>query len=204
MIRHILCLTLVALLTAAIGAQTPTALSTGQKVELFKKNREIFDHVVIHTVESSKSPNDPLKRANSYYPLLLHFSQQISAAGNAQDNDRVRELSLHLTTLLNNGLAPTLTKAKHVVEGGTGVDEFRQVKKDLTDQLDALLRLEVVANNPEAKKSLDGTMASLNGIVIPAPSNVVARTRSVKHGRRPARAAFFYSLGRRCPLPQSF
>ena len=167
MTRHILSLIAIGIVSAAVGAQGPTSLRPEQRGELFKKNREVIETVVTYTVDSSRSPNDPLKRANTYYPVLLNFSQQIQKANAADDRRRVAELTEHLTTLLDKGLAVTLKSAKRVVEGGTGVDEFRKVKVDLIAQIDALL--DVLSNDPNAKKSLDGAKGNLNGIVIPEP-----------------------------------
>jgi len=167
MIRHILSFTAVGFLAAAVGAQGPKALTAKQKADLFAKNRDVIEKVVTQTVDSSKSPNDPLKRANSYYPLLLQFNQEINFPGT--DSARIQELSQHLVTLLDKGLTPTLEKAKLQVEGGTGVDEFRKVKEDLLNQLNALLKLNVMSSDPAAKASLDGAMGRLNGIVIPEP-----------------------------------
>jgi len=167
MTRHILCLIAIGLMSAAVGAQGPKSLRPEQRGELFKKNREVIETVVAYTVDSSRSPNDPLKRANTYYPVLLKFSQQIKHASDARDDRRVQELTQHLTILLDKGLAETLKSAKRVVEGGTGVDEFRKVKDDLVNQLDALLV--VLSNDPKAKKSLDGAKSNLDGIVIPEP-----------------------------------
>ena len=167
MTRHMLSLVAIGLVSAAVGAQGPKSLRPEQRGELFKKNREVIETVVAYTVDSSRSPNDPLKRANTYYPVLLNFSQQISKANAADDRGRVDELTQHLTTLLDKGLAETLKSAKRVVEGGTGVDEFRKVKVDLIAELDALL--DVLSNDPKAKKSLDGAKSNLNGIVIPEP-----------------------------------
>jgi len=167
MTRHILCLIAIGLVAAAVGAQGPKSLRPEQRGELFRKNREVIEIVVDYTIDSSRSPNDPLKRANSYYPVLVNFSQQIKKASGARDDQRVSELTQHLTTLLDKGLAKTLDRAKQQVEGGTGVDEFRKVKQDLLAQLDALLN--VLSNDPAAKKSLDDAKGNLNGIVIPEP-----------------------------------
>src|SRR5262245_35846073 len=137
--RHILAVIGVGLVTAVVGAQGPQALSTENKVELFRKNRSLIETVVNQTVVSSKAPADPLKRADSYYLVVLRFSEQIRAAKSTSDEDRAKELTDRLTTLLDQGLVKTLDKAKGQVEGGTGVEEFRKLRQDLLNQLDALL-----------------------------------------------------------------
>ena len=65
MTRHILSFTVVGFLVATVGAQGPKALTASQKADLFKKNRDVIEKVVTQTIDSSKSPNDPLKRAKS-------------------------------------------------------------------------------------------------------------------------------------------
>jgi len=169
MIRHILSFTVVGVLAAAVGAQGPKALTPKQKADLFAKNRDVIEKVVTQTIASSTLPNDPLKRAKTYYELLFLFSQQIKSAGESRDTDRVKELTSHLNTLVEQGLAPTMQKAKVQLEQGTGVEEFRKVRIDLLAQLDALLGLPVMDENPSAKTSLEGAKARLNGIVIPEP-----------------------------------
>ncbi|HKA07438.1 MAG TPA: hypothetical protein VKD71_09290 [Gemmataceae bacterium] len=169
MTRHILSFTVVGFLVATVGAQGPKALTASQKADLFKKNRDVIEKVVTQTIDSSKSPNDPLKRAKTYYELLFLFSKQIQSAGAANDGNRVKELTSHLNTLVEQGLAPTMQRAKVQLEQGTGVEEFRKVRIDLLAQLDALLGLPVMDENPAAKTSLEGAKARLNGIVIPEP-----------------------------------
>jgi hypothetical protein len=169
MIRHILSFAVVGLLAVAVGAQGPKALTASQKAELFTKNRDVIEKIVTQTVASSKLPNNPLKRAESYYDLLFLFSKQIQSAGQANDGSRVKELTSHLNTLIEQGLAPTMQRAKIQMEDGTGVEEFRKVRIDLLAQLDALLGLQVMNDNPDAKSSLEGAKARLNGIVIPEP-----------------------------------
>ena len=169
MIRHILSFAVVGFLAAAVGAQGPKTLTPKQKADLFAKNRDVIEKVVTQTVASSKSPSNPLKRAQSYYDLLFLFSQQIKSAGESRDNDRVKELTSHLNTLIEQGLAPTMQRAKTVMADGTGVGEFQNVREQLIAQLDALLRLPAMDENPSAKTSLEGAKARLNGIVIPEP-----------------------------------
>jgi hypothetical protein len=164
MTRHILSGVVIALMAAAVGAQPPKALTSAQKGELFRKNREVFENIVDQTVASSSSPNDPLKRANTYYPLLVNFNKQIAGA-NSQDSRRVEELTQHLKVLLDKGLTPTLADAKRQVEGGTGVDEFITIRRDLLAQLKALL--DVLSNDPATKSSLEGVKNRLDSIKIP-------------------------------------
>ena len=163
MTRHILSGVVIAIMAAAVGAQTPKALTSAQKGELFRKNREVFENIVDQTVASSKSPNDPLKRANTYYSLLVNFNKQIAAS--SQDSGRVEELTQHLKVLLDKGLTPTLADAKRQVEGGTGVDEFVDLRQGLLAQLKALL--DVLSNDPTTKSSLEGVKNRLDSIKIP-------------------------------------
>src|SRR5262249_32255762 len=144
-----------AFLAAFVGAQGPTGPSPAQRGELFKKNRLVIENLVNQSLVSAHTPNDYVKRANSYYPVLYKFNTEIADAGRAHDTARVEELTRHLETLLDKGLAPTLVKARVQVENGTGVEEFRKAKEDLLAQVDALLGM--LADNPAMKVSLEAT-----------------------------------------------
>lgn len=166
MLRHTLTVVTAAFLAAIVGAQGPKGPSPAQRGELFKKNRSVIESLVKETVGSSHVPNDYVKRASSYYDVLYKFNTEIAEAGRAHDTARVEELTRHLETLLDKGLAPTLVKARVQVENGTGVEEFRQAKGDLIAQVDALLGM--LADNPAMKTSLEATKRKLDEVNIPA------------------------------------
>jgi hypothetical protein len=166
MFRHTLTVVTAAFLAAVVGAQGPKGPSPAQRGELFKKNRLVIENLVNQSLVSAHTPNDYVKRANSYYPVLYKFNREIAEAREAHDIARVEELTHHLETLLDKGLAPTLVKARVQVENGTGVEEFRQAKKDLLDQVHALLAM--LADNPAMKVSLEATKRKLDDVNIPA------------------------------------
>jgi hypothetical protein len=165
MIRHILSVTVAAFVTVAVGAQGPDALEPGQRRELYKKNRDVIERLVLQTVRSSKTPNDHLKRADAYYPVLFLFSQEIQKANSKRDTARVTELTDRLTTLLKDGLAPTLDRAKQQVEGGSGVDLFPEVKRNLLAQISALQ--DQLAAESSASASLVAAKDKVDAITIP-------------------------------------
>jgi len=160
--RHTLTVVTAAVLAAIVGAQGPRAPSPAQRGELFKKNRPVIEKLVDQTLSSARTPNDYVKRAESYYYVLLKFNNEIAEAGRVQDSARVEELTLHLGTLLDKGLAPTLVKAREQVENGTGNEDYRRVKEDLLAQVDALLH--ILAESPGAKASLEGAKKKLDDI----------------------------------------
>jgi hypothetical protein len=162
MIRQLLSLTIAAVLAAVVGAQGPKALLPQQRAEFFKKNRSVIEHLVEKTVESSKTPNDYVKQANTYYQVLFDFNKEISEARRVNDDARAEELTAHLTTLLQDGLMPTLKQARLQVEGGTGEEEYLKVKAELMAQLNALLG--TMDDKPAARQSLDDARARLNEI----------------------------------------
>lgn len=167
MTRTLLSAAMVALLSVAVGAQSPKALLPQQKGELYKKNRPMIEKIVGQTIEASKSPNFHLKRANTYYDLLFSLNAEIRAAQGANDRDRAQELTDHLNTLLKDGLTPTLLKAEEQMKDGTGADEYEKVKADLLAQLDALI--DVLDEQSNAKQSLSGAKQCLQQIRGPAP-----------------------------------
>jgi hypothetical protein len=162
MTRPILSVTVGVLMATVVGAQGPDYAVRGK---LYQKNRDVIERLVLQTVESSKTPNDHLKRADAYYPVLYQFNVEIKKANQQGESDRVAELTGHLTTLLKDGLAPTLDKAKKQVEGGSGVEKFPEVKKNLLAQIKAL-RDQLDAGSP-AGASLDAAKAKVDGITIP-------------------------------------
>jgi hypothetical protein len=129
---------------------------------LFKKNRPVIEKLVDKTLESAHTPNDHVKRARSYYDVLFKFNTEIAEANGAHDSARVEELTLHLVTLLDLGLAPTLVEARKQVENGTGNEDYRQVKEDLLAQVGALQG--ILAESPGAKTSLEGAKKKLDEI----------------------------------------
>lgn len=162
MCRHTLIVVTAAVLAAVVGAQGPKAPTPAQRGELFKKNRPVIEKLVDQTLDSARTPNDYVKRANSYYPVLYKFNTEIAQAGRDSDPARVEELTRHLGTLLDKGLAPTLVKAREQVENGTGNEDYRRVKDDLMAQLRALL--DMLADNPSAAASLEGARKKLDEI----------------------------------------
>jgi hypothetical protein len=165
MLRHTVSTVVVIFLVAVVGAQGPKSLSPQQQGELYKKNRLVVEKIVDKTLESSNVPGEHVKRANSYYDILYSFNKEIGQARQANDTARVDELSKHLGTLLDKGLAPTLVDARKQVEGGTGVELYLKVRDELLAQLDALLG--ILGDNPAAKASLDGAKKRLNEIKTP-------------------------------------
>ncbi|WP_020468922.1 hypothetical protein [Zavarzinella formosa] len=154
MIRHTLSLLLMVGMTAWVGGQTPTALKPQYRAQLYKQNRVVIERLVEKTVTSARTPNDHLKRADGYYKLLFQFNTEITQAIDRKDQARVNELTRHLQTLLDQGLAPTLEDARRQVEGGTGAAEFPVVKDQLLSQLDSLLN--TLSEDATAKQSLTG------------------------------------------------
>jgi len=165
MLRHTLAVVTAAFLAAVVGAQGPKEPTTGQRGELFRKNRSVIESLVKETVQSAHTPHEYVKRANSYYPVLHEFNTKIAEAAGARDTARVEELTRHLETLLDKGLAPTLVKAREQVENGTGVEEFREAKQFLLAQVNALLGL--LSDSPATKALLEGTKQKLDAVRIP-------------------------------------
>jgi hypothetical protein len=162
MTRPILSVGVGVLMATVVGAQGPDYAVRGK---LYEKNRDVIERLVLQTVESSKTPNDHLKRADAYYPVLYQFSVEIQKANQAREANRVNELTGHLTVLLKDGLAPTLDKAKKQVEGGSGVEQFPEVKENLLGQIKAL-QLQLDPTSP-ARASLVAAKEKVDSITIP-------------------------------------
>lgn len=157
--KQALSLLLIAGLSTFVGGQSPSALKPQVRAQLYKQNRVVIERLVEKTVLSARTPNDHLKRADGYYKLLYQFNMEISQARERKDQARVAELTNHLHTLLDQGLAPTLEDARRQVEGGTGAEDFPLVKDQLISQLDALLN--TISEDASTKKSLAGAKDKL-------------------------------------------
>jgi hypothetical protein len=164
MTRNLLTLAAGGVLAALVGAQSPAALRPDQRGELYRMNRPVIERLIDETVEGSRSPNDHLKRADSYYQVLREFSFQIREAEKQGNAERVAELTGHLTALVDQGLAPSLVKAKRQVEGGSGQEEFPGTRNNLVAQINALLEQ---LKEPSARASLEGARSKVNSITIP-------------------------------------
>jgi len=165
MIRRILPLVVMALTSALVGAQGQKTVPPQQRAELYKRNRAVIERLVTKTVESAKAPNNPVTRAETYYQVLTDFNAELAKARSAGDDARVKELTGHLVFLIDQGLRPTLKKAKTELEGGTWDEKYQKVRDDLIAQVNALLG--VIADDAEAKKSLEGAKDGLNQITAP-------------------------------------
>jgi hypothetical protein len=165
MIRHLLTLGFMAFVVTVVGGQSPKALEPKERAELYKKNRVVIESLVEKTVASSRTPNDHVKRAETYYQVLLQFNKEIRAANSAGDKPRVDELTKHLSLLLDQGLSATLRQARLQVEGGSGEEEYKKVRDDLLAQFKDLYQ--VLSDRPESQKSLDDATARLGEITGP-------------------------------------
>jgi hypothetical protein len=165
MVRHTLSVVTAAFLVAVVGAQGPKAPSAQEQGELYKKNRLVIEKVVDKTLESSRTPNNHVKRAESYYDVLFQFNKEIVSARQDNNQDRAADLTRNLGLLLEKGLAPTLVQARAQVEGGTGVPEFIRAREQLVAQLDALLQ--ILGEDATAKASLDVAKKRLQDVRIP-------------------------------------
>ena len=123
-----------------------------------------------------------MKRADSYYPGPVQVQHGDRQAGRDSDSARVEELTRHLGTLLDKGLAPTLVKAREQVENGTGNEDYRRVKDDLMAQLRALL--DMLTDNPSATASLEGARKRLDEINGPKKKWIAAGPDRRNDGRR--------------------
>jgi hypothetical protein len=164
MIRQLLSLGLVGVVAAVVGAQAPRSLRSDERGVIYRMNRPVIEKLVDESVSSAGARGNHLKRADSYYPVLREFIAQIKAAQTDRNIERADDLTRQLTALVDKGLAPTLTKAKLQVEGGSGQDEFPKVRDDLVAQLNGLLE---ILNDPAARTSLEGARSKVYSITLP-------------------------------------
>lgn len=148
--------------TSVPASKGPTP---GQRGELYKKNRPVIEKLVSQTLESSRAPNDYVKRAQTYHEVLFRFNTEIVEAADRRDTAHVEELTVHLVILLDQGLTPTLVRARKQVADGTGNEEYVQVKEHLHAQVRALQG--VLGENAGVRASLDAARKKLDEITGP-------------------------------------
>lgn len=157
--RTVFAALLAATACVTVGAQSPANLDAPQRAELFRRNRLVVERLVEKTIESSRLPGNHVKRAESYYQVLVEFSTAIDRAKREKDVGRAEDLTRQLTSLLSKGLAPTLVDAKQQVEGGSGAAEYAQARDHLLVQVDALIS--ILSDDPTSRATLEQARTDL-------------------------------------------
>ena len=128
MTRTALTLVLVAGLSVWASAQTQPARNTAEHLQLLRANRTLLTSLIDRGLEISEAGN-PLQRAEQCRKATATLGAELRQAADdpAAEPDRVVELSEHLTTLVRDGLAPTLAKAREEVRPGS--PDYERLKK---------------------------------------------------------------------------
>lgn len=133
-------LTLLSILALSVwaSAQTATGPRTADHVRLLATNRTLLSTMLDRALEISDAGN-PLERAErcSKATATLGAELRTVAADPAADPDRVAELSEHLTTVVRDGLTPTLTEARGQHRPGSpGYERLKKVYLDARADLE--------------------------------------------------------------------
>ena len=103
-----------AVLAAWAGAQNPAPpLSAEDKLRLLKSNSTLIDNLVNGGVELSRA-DTPVKRVEQCRNASRSLVNAIRHAADANDAERVAELTGLFREFVREGLAPTIEDAKRV------------------------------------------------------------------------------------------
>lgn len=133
--RTLLTLTAFVALAAWASAQAPTTgPSVAEELKHLRTNRTLLEHLVDHSVKIADA-DTPLDRADRCRDATASLKRAIQGAGD--DPDRVVELIENLVTMIKNGLAPTLARARaEIPHGSQDYERMKQlhvaVRQDLT------------------------------------------------------------------------
>lgn len=138
-------LTLLALVALSVWASAQTATTapqTADHLKLLAANRTLLDSLLDRGLELSYAGNalERAERCRKATATLGAELRTVSADPSAHP-DRVAELSEHLTTVVRDGLVPTLAEARGQIHPGS--PDYPQLKKV---HLDAKAELEQTRN----------------------------------------------------------
>jgi hypothetical protein len=138
MTRTALTLSLVAGLSVWASAQSQPARHTADHLRLLETNLTLLERLTDRGLEISNAGN-PLERAEGCRKAAATLGAELRQAADdpTTDPDRVVELSEHLTTLVRDGLAPTLAKARDEIRPGSPeYDRLKKVHADAKAELE--------------------------------------------------------------------
>jgi hypothetical protein len=123
-------LTLIALVVLSVwaSAQNATAPQTAHHLQMLATNRTLLESLIDRGLELSDAGNS-LERAERVRKATATLGAELrTVAANPEANpDRVAELSEHLTTVVRDGLVPTLAEARGQVRPGS--PDYPRLKK---------------------------------------------------------------------------
>jgi hypothetical protein len=161
MARWLYLLVTFAVLAAWAGAQNPAPpLSAEDKLRLLKSNSALIDNLVNEGVALSNA-DAPVRRVEACRNASRSLVNAIQHAADADDAERVAELTGLFREFVREGLAPTMTDAKRDVPpespDGKRLAELRDTAaRDLTDLKAALGKSEKLNQHPRVKEAAKG------------------------------------------------
>jgi hypothetical protein len=115
-----------AILATLAWADDPSARPAAEHARQWQRNRELVK-VLVDSVLHLADENDDLKRADQCAGLAGHLAGEIRQAARQREGARIAELGQHLQTLLEQGVAGNLTRARDAATSGTSLEQ--QLKK---------------------------------------------------------------------------
>jgi hypothetical protein len=115
-----------AILATLVWADDASVRPAAEQARQWQRNRELVK-VLVDSGLSLAGENDVLKRADQCAGLAAHLAGEIRLAARQREGPRIAELGQHLQTLLEQGVAANLTRAREAAMDGTSLEQ--QIKK---------------------------------------------------------------------------
>jgi hypothetical protein len=126
MTRRFLAVMPLAILATLVWADDVSVRPAAEHARQWQRNRDLVKTLVDSGL-SLAGEDDVLKRADQCAGLAAHLAGEIRQAARQREGPRISELGQHLQTLLEQGVAANLTRARDAATGGTSLEQ--QLKK---------------------------------------------------------------------------
>lgn len=116
--RWITTTAILALIAAWASAQGNSSPIAAERLRLFHRNQDLLEKMIERTIQLSQKTTS-LERAKVCKQSTIDLSRELASAVDRDDADRVSELGEYLTTLLSDGVQPTLGEARDQIPAGS-------------------------------------------------------------------------------------
>lgn len=139
MTRWTATLLIFAALSAWAGAQGPApGLTAADQIRLLKANRTLIGHLVDHGLDLADA-DTPLQKARECRKTAQSLANELQLAADAQDADRVVELTGHFFIVMRDALVPNLDEAKRTIHPDSpDAAELKKLREKAAADLDAV------------------------------------------------------------------
>jgi len=158
MTRRFLAVVPLAILASLVWADDAAVRPAAEHARQWQRNRELVK-VLVDSGLNLAGEDDVLKRADQCAGLAAHLASEISQAAQQREGARIAELGGHLQTLLEQGVAANLTRARDAATNGTSLEQqLKELQKQTADVVgpleDELQRLQDADSRDDVQRAL--------------------------------------------------